>query len=82
MIFVVEKNHDFPLRWRHNGGKVITELHDQNQYTISNVTVDDAGIYECHQNRARGTGEHAIFQLVVRGNDCTLVYIIKDKHKF
>ena len=70
VTFVVEKDHDlnYPLRWRHNGGKVTTELDDQIQYTISNVTVDDAGIYECHQNHVRGTGEHAIFQLVVRGN--------------
>ena len=55
------------LRWRHNGGDEMKELNDQKTYTITNVTTNDSGIYECYENGRRSEGKHAIFQLVVRG---------------
>ena len=68
VTFFVEKDqHVDNLRWRHDGSEPIAALDDQTQHTIPSVTLDDAGIYECHKNHARGTGGHAIFQLVVRG---------------
>ena len=54
-------------RWRHNGGDVIQELNGQQNYTITNVTTDNSGIYECYMDGQRHKGKHAIFQLVVRG---------------
>ena len=77
VTFVVVKDSELsePLQWRHNGSSPKPGLMDQTQYTIPTVTLDDAGIYECHQNHARGTGKHAIFQLVVRGDYYTLVHI-------
>ena len=67
VTFVVmpESSHD--LRWRHNGGEVIDDLNGHKTYTITNVTTDDSGIYECHEDNRRSYGEHAIFQLIVRG---------------
>ena len=55
------------LRWRHNGGGFISKWDGESRVEIENVRVQDGGIYECHQNRKRAEGKHAIFQLVVRG---------------
>ena len=66
VTFTVKTNfHD--LRWRHNDGDEIRELNGQKTYTITHVTNDDSGIYECHRDGKRSEGKHAIFQLVVRG---------------
>ena len=55
------------LRWRHNGGEVITSLNGKKTYTIASATVEHAGIYECHLQDRRREGKQAIFQLIVRG---------------
>ena len=65
--------HD--LRWRHNGGDVIDDLNEHKTYTITNVTTDDSGIYECHEDNRRSYGEHAIFQLIVRGTQYSQVAV-------
>ena len=55
------------LRWRHNGTATINSLNGNKTYTIDVVSTDDAGIYECHERNHRDDGNHAIFQLIVRG---------------
>ncbi|XP_071855149.1 uncharacterized protein [Apostichopus japonicus] len=67
------------LRWRHNG-QVVPQWSNLRQITISNVTQDDEGIYECYLFKRRSLGGHAIMRLIVRGcpvgycspPDCTL----------
>ena len=56
------------LRWRHNGGEYITSWNDDPAVQLTNVRVDDRGIYECLRHGDRSQGRHAIFQLIVRGN--------------
>ena len=73
VTFTVEKNNGISnLRWRHNGGESIPALDGWDTNTISSVTVQDAGVYECYQNGKRDRGLHAIFQLVVRGEQRNL----------
>ena len=59
VIFDVEKDNNLlhPLKWRHNGSESKPELDGKTQYTIFSVALDDAGIYECHQNHAREYGK-------------------------
>ena len=72
MTFAVEVDIGVStLRWRHNG-ELIPTLHGMDTNTISSVTVQDAGVYECYQNGKRNQGLHAIFQLVVRGEQRNL----------
>ncbi|PIK57181.1 Multiple epidermal growth factor-like domains protein 10 [Apostichopus japonicus] len=67
------------IRWRHNG-QVVPQWSNLRQITISNVTQDDEGIYECYLFKRRSLGGHAIMRLIVRGcpvgycnpPDCTL----------
>lgn len=54
------------LRWRHNG-QVVPQWSNLRQITISNVTQDDEGIYECYLFKRRSLGGHAIMRLIVRG---------------
>ena len=73
VTFTVNKNNGISnLRWIHNGGESIPALDNTDTYTISTVTVQDAGVYECYQNDNRDQGLHAIFQLVVRGEQRNL----------
>ena len=60
------------LRWRHNGSESMSHLDDMDTYTINSVTLQDAGVYECYHNNMRNEGLHAIFQLVVRGEQGNL----------
>ena len=55
------------IRWRHNGGEVMTTLNGKKTYTISTAIAEHAGIYECYRQDSRFDGKQAIFQLVVRG---------------
>ena len=57
-----------PLVWRKNGEVIIAWSYNNYQKTviINSVSLQDAGIYECHQQNNR-TGTHAIFQVIVRG---------------
>ena len=55
------------LRWVHNNGEIITEWNDQNEVTIDNARLADAGIYECFEDGEREKGQHAIMRLIVRG---------------
>ena len=66
-VTIIMKTSRPNLRWRHNGGDVIKELNDQKIYTITTVTTNDSGIYECYEDGKRSDGKHAIFQLIVRG---------------
>ena len=54
------------VRWRRNG-ELIRTWDNQEVFTIENIGVDDAGIYECHEQGIRQE-RHAIFQVIVRGN--------------
>ncbi|XP_072027763.1 uncharacterized protein [Amphiura filiformis] len=68
VIFEVEKPlNASKLRWRHNSNDIITEWSGKNAVYIDRVMVSDAGIYECYWDGQRERGEHAIFQLIVRG---------------
>ncbi|XP_072041078.1 receptor-type tyrosine-protein phosphatase delta-like [Amphiura filiformis] len=51
-------------RWRRNG-QLVTKWDNQTTVTINPVTVNDSGIYECHE-RGNRTGHQAIFQVIVR----------------
>ena len=73
VTFTLEENNGISnLRWRHNGGESIPALNGMDTNTISSVTVQDAGVYECYQDGSRDQGLHAIFQLVVRGKQTNL----------
>ena len=76
VTFAVERNNDVgTLRWRHNGGLSMSYLDNMDTYTINSVALQHAGVYECYQNGMRYQGLHAIFQLVVRGEQGTLEII-------
>ena len=66
MNFTVFSEHD-DLRWRQNGGEIITSLNGKKTYTIARTTLEHAGIYESHLTDRRSEGKQAIFQLIVRG---------------
>ncbi|XP_072041081.1 receptor-type tyrosine-protein phosphatase delta-like [Amphiura filiformis] len=51
-------------RWRRNGS-LVPPWDNQSTVTINPVTVDDGGIYECHEQVNR-TGYQAVFQVIVR----------------
>ena len=55
------------LRWRH-GGMDIEGWNNNKSVVLSNITVQDGGIYECHKEGQRALGNHAITQLIVRGS--------------
>ena len=61
------------IRWRHNGGDLIAEWNNDQVVQLTNVGVGDGGIYECHRNGDRHNGLNAIFQLIVRGNNITIL---------
>ena len=54
------------VRWRRNGDS-IHAWDSKVVVTIENIGVNDAGIYECHEQGIRQE-RHAIFQVIVRGN--------------
>ena len=51
VTFTVEKNNIVirTLRWRHNGREPMSDLRGKATYTIPNVTIQHAGVYECYQ---------------------------------
>ena len=55
------------LRWRHNGNEELTDWNGMKSVTIQNASTNDGGYYECYTEGERNKGEHAIFQLLVRG---------------
>ncbi len=54
------------LRWR-KSSDLITDWANDPSPSISAVTKEDAGVYECHEAGNRGEGVHAILRVVVRG---------------
>ena len=61
------------LRWRHNGGDVITKWNGMTTVTVTNVRKSDEGIYECHVDGNRDNGHHAIMRLIIRGTSCNSI---------
>ena len=59
------------FHWRHNGDFISDWVGDQ-VVELTNVGVNDDGIYECHRDKQRPQGRHAIFQLIVRGINITI----------
>ncbi|XP_071799173.1 receptor-type tyrosine-protein phosphatase T-like [Asterias amurensis] len=54
------------LRWRRSS-VIISAWNNNPSPSISAVTEEDAGVYECHEGGERGKGVHAILRLIVRG---------------
>ncbi|XP_033122952.1 tyrosine-protein kinase receptor Tie-1-like, partial [Anneissia japonica] len=53
------------LRWAKNGNYNI-EWDNLTEISLENITLDDAGVYECYVNGTRDEGKHAFMQLIVR----------------
>ena len=61
------------LRWRHNGGDVITKWNGTTKVTITDIRKSDEGIYECYVDGNRDNGHHAIMRFIVRGTSFHLI---------
>ena len=68
VVFEVERPLNVSkLRWRHNGSSFIPEWNGKEAVYIDRAMVSDAGIYECYWDGQHEKGDHAIMQLIVRG---------------
>ncbi|XP_033099120.1 angiopoietin-1 receptor-like [Anneissia japonica] len=53
------------LRWAKNGNYNI-EWDNLTEISLENITLDDAGVYECYINDSWNEGKHAFMHLIVR----------------
>ncbi|XP_033105126.1 uncharacterized protein LOC117107534 [Anneissia japonica] len=64
----IERNTNVDiLRWRHNGGEIISNWNGKTKVIIESVRTKDGGVYECYFDGERELGLQSFTQLIVRG---------------